>query len=143
MEVVMNWFRRHAGAVGTAAAVEAYREGRRDERRREDRAAGPPGAAAAVERHASRAELEAAYERGRARGRPPRGASPLLTLVILIAVFVAGAFIYLAVQNGSFTSAGAVVDNKLDQAAQTVDAPIKNAAITTGSALQRAGERLK
>jgi hypothetical protein len=148
MEVtVMNWFRRHAGAVGAVATVEAYREGRADERRRLDRAASAPGAPAVagapVARHASQAEIEAAYERGRARRRRPRGASPLLTLVVLLAVFVAGAFIYLAVQNGSFSSGGAVVDQKIDQVEQKVDAPIKNAAITTGGALQRAGERLK
>jgi hypothetical protein len=137
--------RRHAGAVGTVATVEAYREGRRDERRRVDGAV--PGATvvagAPIARHATPAEIEAAYERGRARGRRPRGASPLLTLVVLLAVFVAGAFIYLAVQNGSFSNGGAVVDNKIDQVEQTVDAPIKNAAINTGGALQRAGQRLK
>jgi hypothetical protein len=141
MEVtVWNWFRRHAAAVGTVAAVEAYREGRREQRRQDDAA---PGARAPVARHATQAELDAAYERGRARGRRPRRPSPLLTLVVLIAVFAAGAFIYLAVQNGSFSNGGAVVDRKIDQVQQTVDAPIKNAAITTGSALQKAGERLK
>jgi type IV secretory pathway VirB2 component (pilin) len=62
---------------------------------------------------------------------------------VLLAVFVAGAMIYLAIQNGSFSGGGAVVDRKLDQVAKSVDAPIKNAAITTGGALQRAGERLK
>jgi flagellin-like protein len=139
MEVtVRNWFRRHAAAVGTVAAVEAYREGRREQRRRDEAAPGAP-----IARHATQAELDAAYERGRARGRRPRGASPLLTLVVLLAVVVAGAFIYLAVQNGSFSSGGAVVDNQIDQVQKRVDAPIKNAAITTGDALQRAGQRLK
>jgi len=64
-------------------------------------------------------------------------------LVVLLAVFVAGVLIYLAIQNGSFSNGGAVVDNKIDQVEQTVDAPIKNAAINTGSALQKAGQRLK
>jgi flagellin-like protein len=137
MEVtVRNWFRTQAaGVVDSPDTAEAYREGRVDERRRVD--------AAPVQAHASRAEVDSAYERGRARGRRHRGASPLLTLVVLLAVLVAGAMIYLAVQNGSFSSGGAVVDHKLDQVARTVDAPIKNAAITTGSALQKAGERLK
>jgi hypothetical protein len=147
MEVtVRNWFRRHAGAVGTVATVEAYREGRREQRRLDEVApvAGAPVVAGApIARHASQAELDAAYERGRSRGRRRRGASPLLALVVLIAVFAAGAFIYLAIQNGSFSNGGAVVDNKIDQVEQNVDAPIKNAAINTGSALQRAGQRLK
>jgi flagellin-like protein len=140
MEVnVRKWFRTQpAGVDTTPEAVEAYREGRADERQRMDSA--PIGAPAA---RARRAELEAAYERGRVRGRPRRGASPLLTLVLLLAVVVAGVMIYLAIQNGSFSNGGAVVDQKLDQVAKTVDAPIKNAAITTGSALQDAGQRLK
>jgi hypothetical protein len=137
MEVIVrNWFRTQpAGVADTPGSIEAYKEGRADERRRVD--------TEPVARHASRAEVEAAYERGRARGRRARGASPLLTLVVLLAVFVAGAMIYLAVQNGSFSNGGAVVDRKIDQVQQSVDAPIKNAAITTGSALQRAGQRLK
>jgi flagellin-like protein len=132
--------------VGTVATVEAYREGRREQRRLDETApvAGAPAVAGApIARHASQAEIDAAYERGRARSRRSRGASPLLTLVVLIAVVVAGAFIYLAIRNGSFSSGGAVVDQKLDQVAHTVNAPIKNAAITTGSALQNAGEHLK
>jgi hypothetical protein len=127
--------------VGTAATVEAYHEGRREQRRLDE--AAPAVAGGAVARHASPAEIEAAYERGRARGRRPRGASPLLTLVVLLAVFLAGAMIYLAVQNGSFSNGGAVVDQKIDQVQKSVDAPIKNAAITTGDALQRAGQRMK
>ena len=133
-----NLFRTQPVGVDTTDNVEAYREGRVDERRRVETAPAAP-----VGKRASGADIEAAYERGRARGRRRRGFSPLLTLVVLLAVFVAGAMIYLAVQNGSFSSGGAVVDRKIDQVQQTVDAPIKNAAITTGSALQKAGERLK
>ncbi|HLZ82989.1 MAG TPA: hypothetical protein VKQ54_05435 [Caulobacteraceae bacterium] len=125
-----NLFRTQPAGLDTAGKVEAYREGRAD-------------AAPVVVKQASPAEVEAAYERGKARGRRRRGTSPLLTLVVLLAVFAAGTFIYLAVQNGSFSSGGAVVDRKIDQVQQTVDAPIKNAAINTGSALQKAGERLK
>jgi flagellin-like protein len=136
---VRNLFRTQPVGVDTTDNVEAYREGRADERRRVETA---PVVAPAATR-AGRAEIEAAYERGKARGRRRRGASPLLTLVVLLAVVVAGAMIYLAIQNGSFSSGGAVVDRKIDQVQQTVDAPIKNAAITTGSALQKAGQRLK
>jgi flagellin-like protein len=147
MEVILrNWFRRHAGGVGAVATVEAYREGRREQRRLDEAApvAGAPVVAGApMAGPVRQAELDAAYERGRLRSRRRRGGSPLLTLVVLLAVVLAGAFIYLAIQNGSFSSGGAVVDQKIDQVQQTVDAPIKNAAINTGSALQRAGQRLK
>jgi len=136
---VWNPFRTQPVGVDTTDNVEAYREGRADERRGVETATVVTPATT----RASRAEIEAAYERGRARGRRPRRASPLLTLVVLVAVVVAGAMIYLAIQNGSFSSGGAVVDRKIDQVQQTVDAPIKNAAITTGSALQKAGQRLK
>ncbi len=127
--------------VGAAATVEAYQEGRREQRRADETA--PVVAGAAITRPPSQAELDAAYERGRLRSRRRRGVSPLVTLVVLLAVVIAGAFIYLAIQNGSFSSGGAVVDNKIDQVEQTVDAPIKNAAINTGSALQKVGQRLK
>ncbi len=132
--------------VGAAATVEAYQEGRREQRRADETApvvGAPVVAGAAITRPPSQAELDAAYERGRLRSRRRRGVSPLVTLVVLLAVVIAGAFIYLAIQNGSFSSGGAVVDNKIDQVEQTVDAPIKNAAINTGSALQKVGQRLK
>jgi len=135
---VRNLFRTQPVGVDTGDNVEAYREGRADERRRVET---PP--VAPNTKRASGAEIEAAYERGRARGRRRRGPSALLTLVVLVAVFVAGVMIYLAIQNGSFSSGGAVVDRKIDQVQQTVDAPIKNAAINTGAALQKAGQRLK
>jgi len=128
---VRNWFRTQPVGVAAPDTVEAYREGRVDERRRLE---------PATATRASRAEIQAAYDRGRARRR---SASPLVSLVMLIAVVVAGAFIYLAVRNGSFSNGGAVVDNSLDKVAQTVDAPLKNAAENTGAALQKAGQKLK
>ena len=137
-----NWFRRQAmtqpAVVDTASPTEAYREGRVDERRRID---GAPTAAAVAA--PSRRDLNAAYERGRDRERSRHRGSPFLSLLVLLAVVIAGAFIYLAIRNGSFSSGGAVVDRSLDQAAHTVDAPIKNAAIKTGDALQKAGQDLK
>jgi hypothetical protein len=135
---VRNLFRTQPVGVDTGDNVEAYREGRVDERRQVETAPVAPST-----KRASGAEIEAAYERGRRRGRRRRGPSALLTLVVLVAVVVAGVMIYLAIQNGSFSSGGAVVDRKIDQVQQTVDAPIKNAAINTGAALQKAGQRLK
>jgi hypothetical protein len=139
---VRNWFRTRpvtqpAGA-DTPDSVEAYREGRVDERRQVD---GAPAAAAVAT--PSRRDLSAAYERGRDKERSRRRGSPFFSLIVLLAVVIAGAFLYLAIRNGSFSSGGAVVDRSLDQAAHTVDAPIKNAALKTGDALQKAGQDLK
>lgn len=99
-------------------------------------AAPPPG----------RAELSAAYEKGRKdesrRPRRRRG-SPLFSFLILIIVAAAAGLVYLAAENGSFASGGAVVDSHLSQASQTVQAPFKRAADKAGNALENAGQKLK
>jgi flagellin-like protein len=137
-----NPFRsRPVEASADPVAAEGYREGRVDERRRMAADGGVAPGAATV----GKAELETAYAQGRERERATRrrGGSPLLSLVVLLAVVVAAGFIYLAVRHGSFSNGGAVLDQEIDTAAHTVNAPIKNAAVTTGEALQRAGEKLK
>lgn len=112
-----------------------------------DPVAGPvavdPNRPAILAPAAGAADLEAAYERGHKQGRRHRPSSPLLTLIVLMVVLLAGAFVALSIRNGSLSSGGAVVDNGLDQAARTVDAPIKGAAETTGDALKSAGQSLK
>ncbi len=93
-----------------------------------------------------RAELSAAYEKGRKdEGRRPRRrrGSPLFSFLILIVVAAAAGLFYLAAQNGSFASGGAVVDQHLSQASQTVQAPFKRAADQAGNALENAGQTLK
>ena len=93
-----------------------------------------------------RAELSAAYEKGRKdEGRRPRRrrGSPLFSFLILIVVAAAAGLFYLAAQNGSFASGGAVVDQHLSQASQTVQAPFKHAADQAGNALENAGQTLK
>ena len=93
-----------------------------------------------------RAELSAAYEKGRKdemrKPRRRRG-SPLFSFLILMVVASAAILFYLAAQNGSFANGGAVVDKHLAQASQTVQAPIKRAANQAGDALETAGQKLK
>jgi hypothetical protein len=107
----------------------AYREGRIDEHRHVD------GVAAA--------SADEAYRRGRRDERSRRRGSPLLTLLLLIVVVVGAVLIYFAIQNGSFSSGGAVVDQKLSNAAASVRAPIAGAADSAGTALENAGSNLK
>ncbi len=133
-----NPFRTEPAVVGPVDQSEAYREGRVDERDRlldRDRVV--------TTSVASSADVDKAYQRGRQRERLARRGSPLFNLIILLAVVVAGVFIYLAVRQGSFTGAGAVVDQKLDQTAHTINAPLKSAAENTGDALKKAGQDLK
>jgi hypothetical protein len=91
----------------------------------------------------SRAEIDAAYNKGRwDEARRHRG-SPLFSFLILLVVAAAALIFYLAAQNGSFSNGGAVVDKHLSQASQTVQAPFRRAAGRAGDALEQAGQSLK
>ena len=131
-----NLFRAQPVRNVDTDTVDAQIEDRLDERRAGD--VEPHKLA-----HANRAEIDLAYERGRARGRAAGRGSPILTVLVLILVVAGAASIYLAAKTGSFSSGGALVDQKLDTAAHALNAPLKNAAETTGSALQKAGQSLK
>jgi hypothetical protein len=121
--------------VDSPEPVEAYREGRRDEKARvEDETIAP---------RAERTDIKDAYERGRREERLRRRRSPILGLFVLVLVLIGAGMIYLAVENGSFSSGGAVVDQSLAKVSQTARAPIRGAADKTGDALQNAGQNLK
>jgi hypothetical protein len=107
----------------------AYRDGRIDENRRV--------------RAINTADADAAYARGRRDERSRRRGSPLLTLLLLVVVAIGAVLIYYAIQNGSFSDGGKVVDQKLSNAAATVQAPLRGAADKAGAALQNAGSQLK
>ncbi len=138
-----NWFRRRPDDVvvdPASAPSGAYQEGRPATVQALD---GAPAPASGL------ARIDAAFQRGRdeerkkLKARRARRGSPLLALIVIFAVVLAGGFIYLAIENGSFSGGGAVVDRNLDSAARSVDAPLKDAAETTGTALQNAGRSLK
>lgn len=107
----------------------AYHEGRLHERRRID--------------HAGTVSANEAYVRGRRDERVRRRGSPLLTFILLIVVAIGAVLIYFAIQNGSFSGGGAVIDQKISSAAEKVQAPIRGAADKAGTALQNAGTDLK
>ena len=133
-----SWFARRTVGAGPGDGpdqLEAYKDGRSDERRRVEADVGA--------RPIDKSDLADAYERGRREERLRRRGSPLFTLLVLMLVLVGAGLIWLAVQNRSFSSGGAVVDRNLSAAAQSVQAPVRGAADKAGNALQNAGENLK
>lgn len=99
---------------------------------------------AAVDPAAYNADVKHAYEHGRQdeRSRRRRGFGPL-SFLVLVAAVIGVVLIVFAVQQGSFSAGGAVVDNKLDQATSSVAPAIDNAASKTGTAMETAGQDLK
>jgi hypothetical protein len=127
-----SWFGRRLASDPTAlsadgppAHLEAYREGRADERQRLQKDG------LQVDRATSDA-----YERGRRDERLRHRGSPLLALITIILVVIAVAIIFLAIKTGSFSNAGAVIDN-------LIQTPVHAAADKAGSALENAGQSIK
>ncbi|MGH7022302.1 MAG: hypothetical protein ACREEB_01785 [Caulobacteraceae bacterium] len=103
----------------------------------------PPPAEQPANAAVTRADVDAAYERGRRDAARRRRGSPFFSLLALIAIAALAMLLYLAAQTGSFSSGGAVVDNDISNASQRAQAPFKNAANNAGNALENAGQRLK
>ncbi len=128
-----SWFGRRLAADSAvlppdglpADGLDAYREGRADERRRLQRGG------VNVDRATSDA-----YDRGRRDERLQRRGSPLLAIITILLVVVAVAILFLAIKTGSFSNAGAVIDNM-------IQTPVHAAADKAGSALEDAGHSIK
>ncbi|HUZ11233.1 MAG TPA: hypothetical protein VMU93_00080 [Caulobacteraceae bacterium] len=118
-----------AGGAEPGNLHSAYRAGRDDERARL--------AKAPVDTRDRR--WRDVYERGRRDERARRRGAPLLTLLLVLVAAIGGAFIYLAVREGSFARGGQVVDRGLGQAAQQASPAIGSA----GQSLENAGRSLK
>jgi hypothetical protein len=130
------WFARRpdtAVAVDGPDQLDAYKEGRRDEHSRLGR-----------ERPAiDKPALNDAYDRGRRDERRRHRGSPGIAFLVLLVAIVGGVIVYLAIREGSFTTAGATVDRSISSTAQKVQAPIRGAEDKAGNALENAGQRLK
>jgi hypothetical protein len=128
-----SWFGRRLSADPAvlpadglpANGLDAYREGRADERQRLQR----DGV------HVDRAANDA-YDRGRRDERLRHRGSPLLAFVTIVLVVIAVAILFLAIKTGSFSNAGAVIDNMIQN-------PVHAAADKAGSALENAGQSIK
>lgn len=128
-----SWFGRRLGTDPATlpedglpvTGLDAYREGRVDERQRLQK----DGV------HVERAVSDA-YDRGRREERLRHRGSPLLALITIILVVMAIAILFLAIKTGSFSNAGAVIDN-------LIRTPVNAAADKAGSALENAGQSIK
>jgi hypothetical protein len=123
-----SWFGRRLvtePAVAPEDGLNAYREGRADERQRLQRDG----------LQVDRATTDA-YERGRRDEQARHRGSPLLAVITLVLVVIAVAILYLAIKTGSFSSAGAVLDSLIQN-------PVHAAADKAGSALENAGQTIK
>jgi hypothetical protein len=90
--------------------------------------------------------LRRAYDRGRRDERARRRHRPgsaILSLLVLTAAAVGVFVIYLGVSEGSFSSAGRMVDNGVASAAHTTRQVTHQAASHVGDAVEGAGRSLK
>jgi len=88
-----------------AAPLEAYKEGRRDERRQvED---------GLFDRRIVKREIDEAYDRGRQVGLARRRGSALGTLAFLLLAALIIATAVMVLMYGSFAGAGAVIDHAI------------------------------
>lgn len=122
-----SWFGREPANEPPAHGgnLEAYKSGRSDER----------GAIQRDGATAGRAVSEG-YDRGLREERLRHRGSPLLGLLTIVLLLLAVATIVLVVKTGSFSGAGAVLDN-------IVQPPLHAAADKTGAALEGAGQSIR
>lgn len=90
---------------------------------------------------ADRADLRAAYERGRADQRATRKRHPVLMTFLFVAAAVGAVVLALALTNGSFGGAGKVVDENLTVAADKAEPVVREAASDASKAVSDAVSR--
>jgi hypothetical protein len=90
-----------------------------------------------------KADLRAAYERGRRDERAARKRHPLLMTITVAMAVVGLVLLVLAAANGSFGRAGGLVDQKLNVAADRAEPAVREAASNAGQTLHDAGQSVK
>ncbi|MEO8114955.1 MAG: hypothetical protein ABI655_11265 [Phenylobacterium sp.] len=90
-----------------------------------------------------KADLRAAYDRGRADERAGRRRRPVLMTFLFVCAAVGVVLMGLAAVNGSFTQAGLVVDQNLAIAADRAEPAVRGAASNAGESLREAGRDVK
>ncbi|WP_293906823.1 hypothetical protein [Phenylobacterium sp.] len=82
------------------------------------------------------ADLREAYERGRNDAKAARRRHPVMMTFMVIAAAIGFIVVALAVVNGSFGSAGGVVDRNLATAADKAEPAVRDAASQAGQAVR-------
>jgi hypothetical protein len=88
--------------------------------------------------HDDRAELREAYERGRIDQKRLRRRHPVIMTFLVLAAAIGLVIVALAAVNGSFGSAGQVVDQNLTTAADKAQPAVQNAAAQASEAVRGA-----
>ena len=96
-----------------------------------------------LDREELRTDLREAYERGRKDERSARKRHPVAMTLTFAAAAVGAVVLALAAVNGSFSSAGGVVDQNLDVAVKRAEPQVKDAAAQAGESLKDAGNSVK
>jgi hypothetical protein len=87
-----------------------------------------------------KADLRAAYERGRTDERATRKRHPFLMTLTFVLALVGAVLLALAAANGSFMRGGDVVDDQLNIAADRAAPAVSQAATEAGDNLRDAGQ---
>lgn len=90
------------------------------------------------DRDHDRSDLREAYELGRRDARKARRRHPILMTFLIVAALVGLIVMALAAVNGSFGSAGLVVDQNLATAADKAEPVVRDAAADAGQAVREA-----
>ena len=90
-----------------------------------------------------KADLRAAYERGRLDERSARKSHPLLMTLTFVAALVGVALLALAGVHGSFAGAGGAVDQQLSAVAGRTGPAVREAADSAGESLHDAGQSVR
>ena len=90
------------------------------------------------DRDHERTDLRQAYEMGRRDARRTRKRHPVMMTILIVAAAVGLIVMALAAVNGSFGSAGTVVDQNLATAADQAAPAVANAAQNAGEAVKSA-----
>lgn len=90
---------------------------------------------------ADRADLRAAYERGRADARAGRKRHPIGMTLLFVAAAIGAVVLALALTQGSFGSAGQTVDQSLTVAADKAEPVVRDAAADASKTVSDAVSR--
>ncbi len=91
----------------------------------------------------ARSDVRQAYELGRRDAQRARKRHPILMTFLIVAALVGAIVMALAAVNGSFGTAGVVVDQNLATAADKAEPVVRGAAADAGAAVRNATDNTR